>query len=159
MRLDELQGLVSVAGAEYLVWRDRARSHAEARRWKEAVADYTKAIDLDPGDASCWYGRGAAYEKLGRWDEARADYAKAAELKPTDTWYHSRHGFACAQVGRWDEATAALDQDTRKMYYQRLAKAGVTVVTLAARRILPEFHGREIVLPGGSATASGPNAA
>jgi len=51
-----------------------------------------------------------------------------------------------------DEVVTALDAETRASFYQRLVKAGVTIVTLAPRRVLPEFHHRTILLPGGSAS-------
>jgi serine/threonine protein kinase/WD40 repeat protein/tetratricopeptide (TPR) repeat protein len=103
---------VSVVGAEYLVWCDRAKSHADAKRWKEAVADYSKAIDLSPGDAHCWNARGVAHEQLGQWDKALADYAKAAELKATDPGYCTRHGFAFAQLRQWEKAAAIFEHAT-----------------------------------------------
>src|SRR5262249_1009266 len=54
------QPSVSVVGAEYLVWLDRAKSHADAKRWKGAIADSSKAIDLNPRDAYGWNQRGDA---------------------------------------------------------------------------------------------------
>jgi len=46
------------------------------------------------------------------------------------------------------EVTGVLDGDTRRAYYRRLEESGVTVVTMATRRILPEFHKQQLVLPG-----------
>jgi putative ATP-binding cassette transporter len=51
-----------------------------------------------------------------------------------------------------DEVVTALDAETRESFYQRLVRAGVTIITLAPRRVLPEFHRRTILLPGGSAS-------
>jgi vitamin B12/bleomycin/antimicrobial peptide transport system ATP-binding/permease protein len=58
-----------------------------------------------------------------------------------------------------NEATGTLDGPTRRDFYKRLAELGVTIVTLSARPILPEFHVQHITLPGGMTTTAGPAAA
>ncbi|MFA9476195.1 MAG: tetratricopeptide repeat protein, partial [Filomicrobium sp.] len=49
-----------------------------------AIADYTKAIALDPKDANFYYNRGVAYEKKSDKDQAIADFRKALEINPSD---------------------------------------------------------------------------
>ncbi len=58
-----------------------------------------------------------------------------------------------------NEATGTLEGPTRRDFYKRLAEFSVTIVTLSARPILPEFHVQHITLPGGMTTAAGPAAA
>lgn len=58
-----------------------------------------------------------------------------------------------------NEATGTLDGVTRREFYKRLSDRGVTIVTLSARPILPEFHVQHITLPGGMTTTAGPQAA
>src|SRR5262249_19838876 len=48
----------------------------------KAVADFSKAIELQPDHAVAWYNRGNAYRGLGQPAQAVADYSKAIELKP-----------------------------------------------------------------------------
>jgi len=50
-----------------------------------AIADFDKAIKLDPKYASPYSNRGLAYEKIGQRDKAIADYRKAIELHPRDS--------------------------------------------------------------------------
>jgi uncharacterized protein YjbI with pentapeptide repeats len=45
-----------------------------------AIADYTKAIELDLNDASAYYMRGRVYSKKGEYDKAIADLEKYIEL-------------------------------------------------------------------------------
>ena len=40
------------------------------RRYLESIADYSKAIELDPNNAYLYFGRGMSYESLGQNDEA-----------------------------------------------------------------------------------------
>ena len=47
----------------------------------QAIADYTKAIELNPKDATHYNNRGIAHRKLGNAAQAEADFAKARELE------------------------------------------------------------------------------
>ena len=49
-------------------------------RYDEALADLTRAIELDPEKA--WYvaSRGRTYRLMERYDEALADFTRAIEL-------------------------------------------------------------------------------
>lgn len=47
----------------------------------EAVAAFTKAIELNPHDVAAYRARGQQYEKLGEKSKAAADAAKARELE------------------------------------------------------------------------------
>ncbi len=53
----------------------------------QAIADYSKAIELDPNNANTHFELGDAYARLGRWDQAQAAICKAAELDPGNHWY------------------------------------------------------------------------
>ncbi|MDQ7779184.1 MAG: tetratricopeptide repeat protein [Planctomycetota bacterium] len=59
-----------------------AKLDAETRRAKieEAVADLSKAIEIDPAFADAFCLRGNAHEMLGDYDTAVADFNRAAEL-------------------------------------------------------------------------------
>ena len=51
-------------------------------RYEEALADFTRAIELDPADAWAIASRGQTYRLMGRYDEALADFTRAIELDP-----------------------------------------------------------------------------
>jgi tetratricopeptide (TPR) repeat protein len=50
--------------------------------YEEAINNFTKAIELDPKDASVYNNRGNAYANLNKYEEALNDYNKAIELDP-----------------------------------------------------------------------------
>ena len=54
----------------------------ELKQHKEAIADYDKAIELNPKDAQAYNNRGVAKKMLKQYKEAIADYDKAIELNP-----------------------------------------------------------------------------
>src|SRR5262249_44356235 len=70
---------------------DRGRWYANERRWDDAHAAYTKAIEVRPDHASALVERGYLYAQLGLWDLAAADLARAFQLREPDTssrWFH-----------------------------------------------------------------------
>jgi tetratricopeptide (TPR) repeat protein len=70
---------------------DRGRWYADGRRWDDAHAAYTKAIEVRPDHASALVERGNLYAQLGLWDLAAADFARELQLREPDTtsrWFH-----------------------------------------------------------------------
>lgn len=53
---------------------------ARLGQYEPAIADYDKAIGLNPNDALFYNARGFAKEQLEQYEEAREDRQKSAEL-------------------------------------------------------------------------------
>jgi len=62
------------------VYNNRAAAFHRTGRLDEAIADYSKAIELDPGEFSYYNNRGTAYSARLQYDLALADYEKAYGL-------------------------------------------------------------------------------
>lgn len=60
---------------------ERALQRFEGGYYKGAVEDYSKALEIDPGDEEIWLGRGLAREKLKDYEGAFSDYTKAIDIK------------------------------------------------------------------------------
>ena len=56
----------------------------ELEDYSGAIADYTKAIALDPENSYSFYSRGFANDNLGYSNEACSDWRKSAELGDSD---------------------------------------------------------------------------
>ena len=54
------------------------------KKYTEAIAEYSKVIEIDPKDSEAYYNRGVAYAKLGKYDLALADFEKTLELDPNN---------------------------------------------------------------------------
>jgi len=79
-------------------------------RYDEAIADFTRAIELDGRNAAAYNSRGRVYYEKGEIDKAIADAGKALELDPRyDTAYNTR-GYFFLSRGRYDEAIADFDK-------------------------------------------------
>ena len=52
-------------------------------RYDDALADFTRAIELDPRDAGALASRAQTYRLMGRYDDALADFTSAIELDPS----------------------------------------------------------------------------
>jgi tetratricopeptide (TPR) repeat protein len=88
-RADEVrQALEGLQSANALL--ERGRFYIGQRRWDDAYAMFTKAIQLRPDHVFVWDERGALLTRLGLWDLADDDYARVFELRETDetgAWY------------------------------------------------------------------------
>jgi tetratricopeptide (TPR) repeat protein len=68
----------------FLVHLNRAELHEKEGHLQEALADFSKAIDLEPAKPDPYAGRARVYLGLDMKDKATADEIKAAELKLGD---------------------------------------------------------------------------
>jgi tetratricopeptide (TPR) repeat protein len=77
--LERKANFEAVPSADNWVWY--ARFIAYQGKYKEAIAEYTKAIEQFPNDARFYRHRGHRYISIREFDKAIADLEKAAELR------------------------------------------------------------------------------
>jgi tetratricopeptide (TPR) repeat protein len=70
------------------------------------MADFDKAIELDPQAAPAYGGRGAAWGEKGEYDKAMADFDKAIELDPQAAPAYAGRGAAWMAKEDCDKAIA-----------------------------------------------------
>ena len=58
----------------------RALAYQALDKFDEAIADFTKAIEINPKNGNAYAGRSWVWGKKGDYDKANADWAKAKEL-------------------------------------------------------------------------------
>lgn len=88
---------------------NRAQLLARMGRLDEAIAEYTRCIEVDPHHSEYWFDRAGLYRKAGRVDEVLADYEAAIrEAGPYPEPYYNRADLR-AEVG--DTAGALADYD------------------------------------------------
>jgi tetratricopeptide (TPR) repeat protein len=75
--LDDFSRLTEAA-----LHREVALELSLQNRESDAVAEYNKAIELDPESAEAYYRRGMSYDSLGEFECAVEDYTEAIRLDP-----------------------------------------------------------------------------
>jgi eukaryotic-like serine/threonine-protein kinase len=78
---------------------------AEAGLYDQAIAEYLRAIELDPRNADVYRRLGKAYKGNNQLAEALASFRKAIEVGPQDYKTHSDLGSFYYQQGNYDEAS------------------------------------------------------
>ena len=98
----------------------RAVAYNLKKDWSKAIADCTRAIQIDPKDARAYWARGVALAAGGDTDRAIAAFTEAIRLDPADPEAfrppycvageaHFRRGVAYASRGELDKAIADYD--------------------------------------------------
>jgi tetratricopeptide (TPR) repeat protein len=75
-----------------------------------ALADFNRAIELNPNNAWAITRRGVIYWSLKQYPAALADLDQAIELEPNYAWGFAVRGFAYGVLGQYTEALADLDR-------------------------------------------------
>ena len=76
----------------------------ERQKYKDAVVQYKRLIELDPDDDGAWAGLGQAYARSDRTEEAEKALAKSIELNPDVAVVQMSQGHILKTLGLQDEA-------------------------------------------------------
>lgn len=95
-------------GLASLVFVNRGKSHLIAEQNELGLADYTRAIELNPNNAIAYHSRGCVYCQLGKPQESIADYTKAIELYPQDAENYVARGAAYLQMREFTKSLSDL---------------------------------------------------
>eukprot|EP00761_Pharyngomonas_kirbyi_P009358 gb/GECH01009374.1/.p1 GENE.gb/GECH01009374.1/~~gb/GECH01009374.1/.p1 ORF type:complete len:252 (+),score=24.63 gb/GECH01009374.1/:1-756(+) len=79
-------------------------------KYKLAIEDYTKAIQLNPENVAAYNNRGFAYRKVNQYDKAINDYSKALEIQPDNVKTYNNRGYSYARRGDYDLAIKDYDK-------------------------------------------------
>jgi Tfp pilus assembly protein PilF len=58
----------------------------------QSIAEYERALELEPGYFSAHMNLGSLYRTLGQFEEAKAEFERALTISPDNTWVHYRLG-------------------------------------------------------------------
>ncbi|MGD1912713.1 MAG: tetratricopeptide repeat protein [Rivularia sp. (in: cyanobacteria)] len=67
---------------------------ADLGRFEQALASYSKVLEIKPQYYEAWYQRGFELDRLGRFEQALASYNKVLEIKPQYYQALSKRGIA-----------------------------------------------------------------
>jgi tetratricopeptide (TPR) repeat protein len=80
-------------------WFDSGLDKAKSGNLKGAIADWTKAIEINPMNELAYYNRGKAKKLLDDYEGAISDYTKAIELNPDFYQVYTNRGIVLEIVG------------------------------------------------------------
>jgi serine/threonine protein kinase len=89
---------------------NRAKLYEQAERYREAISDFTKAIELNPKFFWAYKNRSEVYSKLNEFDKAAADAEKAIEIWPKQYRGYLARAIAFHHLGRDREALVDVDK-------------------------------------------------
>jgi tetratricopeptide (TPR) repeat protein len=96
-----------------VTYYNRSLGYGAEGDYDRAIADYTKAIELDPKFARAYNNRGTVYGIKGDHDRAIADFAKAIGLDPKNANAYNNRCLGLAVSGRAQSALTDCDTALR----------------------------------------------
>lgn len=89
---------------------DLGISYFKSKNYQQAIAEYTKAIQIDPNNTDTYNNRGFAYYKLKDYQNAITDYNAAIKLNPNYAYAYNNSGLVYYEYGNIDEAIELLQK-------------------------------------------------
>jgi tetratricopeptide (TPR) repeat protein len=99
-----------------------AKLHERSGKWSDAVAEYDKALDVDPQDLQALLGLAHLYDRLARYEEALIFYGRAAQVDNDNAAIQNDLALCLARADKLKDAASALRRavalDSKKILYR-----------------------------------------
>ena len=82
----------------------RGAGYLEKDEYDHAIAEFDKAIEINPKSAQAYWCRGIVYLKKGEYDHVIADLNMALEINPKYASVYYSRGTAYFKKGEYDQA-------------------------------------------------------
>ncbi|MDB9348060.1 tetratricopeptide repeat protein, partial [Nodularia spumigena] len=106
-------------------YTNRGLNYSEQKKWELALADYTKAIQINPEAALPYNNRGILYSEQKKWELALADYNQALQINPEYADAYNNRGILYSDQKKWELALAdftkaiQINPEYAQAYYNR----------------------------------------
>lgn len=87
-------------------YTNRGLAHSAKGEYADAIADHTKAMEVNPQMYEAYFNRANDYFDMGDFQHAAADYTKCLEFNPKSPFLYSNRGNTYDQLGAYDKAIA-----------------------------------------------------
>ena len=108
-------------------YNNRANLYKEQGEVQLALADYQKALEINPNNANAYNNRANLYQQQGEMELALADYQKALEINPNYANAYGGRGLLYQQMGNQPAAIADLKK-AQQLFIQQNNPAGAEVM-------------------------------
>ena len=105
---------ISIAqNTEAAAYKRSGKDKFDRRDYQGAIADYTRAISLDPNYATAYHNRGNSYRKLRDYSAAIADFNRAISLDPNYATAYYNRGNSYREIRNYSAAIADFNRAIR----------------------------------------------
>src|ERR1700741_3153535 len=91
-------------------YNHRGIAYYKQGQYDQAIADYTKALQIKPSDAEVYNNRGVVYGVTGQYDQAISDFTKALEINPKYAEAYNNRAYAYYYMKDYGRAWADLHE-------------------------------------------------
>ena len=95
---------IDVPATDFYRSYNLAWEFAQKGQYEEAIVQWRKALEQNPGEADVRLNLGVALARAGKTDDAIAEYRQALEINPNDPELHFRLGTSLAETRKFYEA-------------------------------------------------------
>jgi len=99
--------------ALHLAYAFRAVAFGNYQQLDLAIADFDKAVALQPANIDTRFNRAVALERKGEFDQALVDLAKVIEARPKDLNALYERGYVYMKKGEYDHAIGDFEESLR----------------------------------------------
>ena len=85
-------------------WFNLGLKHVSAGDFEKAIADWEKALDINPNLSEAWHNRGSALGRLGNYEAAVESFQNALAIDPNNYQAWNDRAHALYQLQSWLEA-------------------------------------------------------
>jgi len=91
----------------------RGNDHYNQKRYKKAVAEYNKALQVDSGNPQAYFWRARCRLNIGQYDKAIADFNKAVKFDPKYSKAYDNLGWLYMKRGEFDKSIGFLNKSIK----------------------------------------------
>lgn len=91
-------------------WTNRGQAHRQLQQGVKAIADFDRALNIEPEDPLTWGAEGLVFESLSKFNESLTAYNRAVGIDPKFSLALAGQCTMLNQLEQYKEALAACDQ-------------------------------------------------
>jgi tetratricopeptide (TPR) repeat protein len=91
----------------------RGHDHYKQKRYKKAVTEYNKALQIDSGNPQAYFWRARCRLSTGQYDKAIADFNKAVKFDPNYSKAYDNLGWLYMKRGEFDKSIGFLNKSIK----------------------------------------------
>ncbi len=122
---------------DFAFYQNRANANFVMGEYDAAIADYNKAVELNPKEPTIFFSRALAHFNNKSFNPAIADFDKVIELDPKEAMAYFKRGAALEKVGNFEKALSDYQKAVELDADNELAKAALQRLQAALPKPVP----------------------